>query len=480
VRLWNGGSLMSGGLRSWVLWYGVLGGTVAWIAHLGASYAVVPWVCQTGGEWVLHALTVVMAVVAATATAAAAWTWRRAHRPIRAVEGDDGEGTEVPVVPAQLQGFLGLFGAFLSGFFLVLIVVEGLPALIDGSTCETVPTLDQPIVGVGHDWLVAGLPAFSPLHPQHAQGLVAPGSVWTSWNPDPWILAAILLLAGTYITGVRKLWRQAGRGRGLPAWRVGAYLSGMWILVLALVSPVDALGETLFSVHMVQHMLLMVVAAPLLILGHPVMAFLWALPPAWRKALSSWSLRSTSVHGGWKLVSHPVTVLVLHVAALWIWHVPTLYQAALTSRLLHSLEHASYLFTAMLFWWALARGARTGRWPGYGAGILYVFGAALQSGALGALLLFAQAPWYPAHAPGAELWGVDLLVDQQLAGALMWVPAGLVYTAAILVLFVAWVRKADRTVTHRERHGWNPPGGKAPNRGPSATAEPGDVRYEAR
>jgi putative membrane protein len=425
-----GGVLMSGSVRPPLLWFGVLGGTLAWIAHLGGSYAAVPWVCATRNEWVLHALTGSMALVAAGATGAAVRAWRGAPDPLRR--------------------FLGLFGFFLSGFFLLLILVEGLPALLDPSPCEAVPSPDRPIVMLG-----AGVP-IPPLGMAPREGLVSPENAWTAWNPDPWILAALLAVTGTYLTGVRRLWGEAGRGRGLPDWRVACYLSGIWVLVLALISPLDALGETLFSAHMVQHMLLMVVAAPLLVLGRPVIAFLWALPKDRRKAVSSWSLRSRPLRASWKVATHPLTVLILHVAALWVWHVPTLYQAALASPLLHGLEHASYLFTAILFWWALARAGRLGRWPGYGAGILYVFGAGLQSGALGALLLFARAPWYPAHAPGAELWGMDLLVDQQLAGALMWIPAGLVYTAAILVLFLAWLRKADRAVSHRERHGWDP------------------------
>jgi len=443
--------------RSWLLWFGVVGGALAWMVHLVVSYALVPWVCATGNEWVLHALTGLLGLVALAATGSGFRTWRQARRHTHASPEHAAVESRGPVESEWIEGFLGPFGALLSAFFLILILVEGLPAVLVTSPCETVPTLDQPIVYLDATWNIAGLPALSMLHPE---GLVAPGSVLTSWNPDPWILAVILVLSGTYVTGVRRLWRRAGRGRGLRRWHVGAYLAGMWTLVLALISPIDAMGETLFSVHMVQHMLLMVVAAPLLILGQPIIAFLWALPTVPRKGLSSWSLRATPLRRGWSFVSHPFTVLLLHVGALWVWHIPTFYQAALQSPLLHTLEHASYLLTAMLFWWVLTRGARLGRWPGYGAGMLYVFGAALQSGALGALLLFARAPWYPAHAAGADLWGLDLLVDQQLAGALMWVPAGLVYTAAILLLFVAWLRKADRTVAHRERHGWGVDAGR--------------------
>ncbi len=449
----------SASLRSPLLWFGILGGMFAWIAHLGVSYALIPWICATGNEAAFHLLTLLLALTAAAATLVSGWIWRSASPPTL----ED---------PGQLRRFLGLFGLFLSGFFLLLILVEGLPALLDPAPCEGLPTLDQPIVLEEGAPVTAGLPLPNLWLPKHplpnlplpplegprpllaSDGLVAPGQAWTAWNPDPWILGLLGLLTLTYLTGVRRLWRTAGRGRGLPRRRADAYLAGVAVLVLALVSPIDAIGETLFSAHMVQHMLLMVVAAPLLVLGRPEIALLWALPQPHRKRIATLPRRSRPLRIGWKALSHPLSVLALHVGTLWLWHVPTLYQAALANSLLHGLEHAMYLGTAMLFWWALLRAGRMGRWPGYGAGILYVFGAALQSGALGALLLFARAPWYPAHAPGAELWGIDLLVDQQLAGTLMWVPAGLVYTAAILLLFVAWLRRADRTVARREGRGW--------------------------
>lgn len=282
-------------------------------------------------------------------------------------------------------------------------------------------------------------------------GWAGPAEVWTAWTWAPFVITAMVLLMGLYLMGVRRLWRHAGRGRGIAGRRVAAYLSGIAALAIALLSPVAAVGEALFSVHMFQHVLLMVAAPPLIVLGRPGLAAAWALPENGRRAVRRHWPRAPWFRAAWRGLTHPVTVFALHVGALWAWHIPALYEAALENRTWHHVEHASFFFTALLFWWALARiwgvehrtGRGRGRWPGYGAGALYVFATALQSGALGALLVFSPRVLYPAHAEGTAAWGADLLVDQQLAGAIMWIPPGIVYATAILLLFLAWLREAE-------------------------------------
>lgn len=439
--------------------FGLLGGKLAWILHLGLSYALIPVVCGTGREWLLHLLTGTLALVAALAMVVAWRTWRRSGggsgggRPGReGGEGDSPEGIGQVAGPNQgalrATGFLSLTGLLLSGFFLLLIVVEGLPALIQQDPCGVGPSPDHPIIRAEP----SQTPSLATLI--HPDALVGPDQWWAAWNLDPWLLGALYLFSVLYGAGVRRLWKAAGRGRGIPVWRVWAYFGGITALALALISPVDAVGGALFSVHMVQHMLLMVVAPPLLVLGRPAPAWLWALPRERARSLGAGLRRLPPVRWGWTLLSHPVVVFFVHVGALWIWHLPELYQAALERPGIHHLEHATFFFSAMLFWWALGEAGARGRWPGYGAGILYVFATALQSGALGALLLFAREPWYPAHQAGAAAWGVELLVDQQVAGALMWIPAGLVYAVAAVILFLAWLRRAEAEVSRREVAGW--------------------------
>lgn len=437
---------------------GLLAGPVAWFAHLNVSYVLVPWICDGGPGWALHVVTVAASLLAGSGAGVALAAYRGAggtESRTRWLDPPVGHGTSDWSRPGALRAdarsLVSLTGLLLSAFFLFLILAEGLPTLLRDDLCGGVPTLDRPIIMSNATALTAGFPALGMLHPD---GLVGPGEWWSAWNPDLWITGTLLGLTSFYVRGVRRLWARAGRGRGVARWRVAAYLGGIATLVVALLSPVDGLGETLFSVHMTQHMLLMVVAAPLLILGNPSLAFVWALPANGRRAFAMRWRGARTARAAWRGLSHPLSIFVLHVGALWIWHVPQLYEAALANRAMHATEHASFLFTAMLFWWALARAGRRGRWPGYGAAVLYVFATALQSGALGALLLFSPVPLYDAHAEGAALWGIDLIIDQQIAAALMWVPAGVVYSAAALVLFFAWLRSADQAATRRDGAGW--------------------------
>ncbi|MGH2524657.1 MAG: cytochrome c oxidase assembly protein, partial [Anaerolineales bacterium] len=194
---------------------------------------------------------------------------------------------------------------------------------------------------------------------------------------------------------------------------------------------------------MAQHMLLILVAAPLLVLGTPLSPFLLALPAPARTVLGRWWKRTSWARMAWHTLTQPVVVWALHTLALWLWHAPGPYQAALGNESLHALEHFSFLSTALLFWWAVARtpGRRT---AGQGVSTLYLFTMALQSGLLGVLITFAPQPWYPAYAATTPAWNLTPLEDQQLAGVIMWIPAGVVYLIAALVGLGLWLRVMER------------------------------------
>ncbi|HEU4565689.1 MAG TPA: cytochrome c oxidase assembly protein, partial [Gemmatimonadaceae bacterium] len=247
-----------------------------------------------------------------------------------------------------------------------------------------------------------------------------------------------------YAVGTRRLWRAAGAGHGVKRWQAAAFWAGWLTLVIALVSPLHPLGEALFSAHMVQHELLMVVAAPLLVLGRPIVPMLWALPIRWRRTVGGWGKRRV-VSVPWRFLTAPLAAFALHGVALWLWHVPRLYEETLFSEGMHALQHASFLLTALLFWWALIHG-REGR-LGYGAAVLYLFGTMLHTGALGALLTFSSTLWYPAYGGAAAAWGLTPLEAQELAGLVMWIPAGTSYLIAALALLARWMRLSeDRAV----------------------------------
>lgn len=274
----------------------------------------------------------------------------------------------------------------------------------------------------------------------HAGRPPAPHDLAGAWSWEPGIVLPLLLSGWLYARGVRRLWR-SGAGRGIRRWEAGCYAVGWGALAVALVSPLHPLGEALFSAHMVQHELIMAVAAPLLVLGRPLVPFLWAVPIGWRRAAGRWA-KGGAVHGAWRALTAPFWAWLLHAAALWAWHLPGPYQATLRSDGVHTLQHASFLGTALLFWWTVAHG-REGR-MGYGASVFYLFATAMHSGGLGALLTFAPHPWYPVYAGRTEAWGLTPLEDQQLAGLVMWIPAGVSYLVAGVVLMAAWMRESER------------------------------------
>ena len=243
------------------------------------------------------------------------------------------------------------------------------------------------------------------------------------------VLIGCAAAAYLYGHGLRTVWHRAGRGRGIRRWQAACYAAGLLAILLALGSPLDEQATQLFAIHMVQHLLLILVAGPLLILGLPLAALAWAAPESWRP----W-LRVTHVA---KPLARPAVAFALHSLALWSWHVPRLYDTALSQPAVHVAEHLSFLGTSVLFWWALLR---TGR-STYGTGVLYVFALALQSTILGALLTFAPTVWYTGHLGTTVPYGLSAQEDQHLAGLIMWIPGGAVYLASALLLFVAWLRE---------------------------------------
>jgi putative membrane protein len=281
----------------------------------------------------------------------------------------------------------------------------------------------------------------------HEAGSQASDALWTAWSWEPGVMLALTLAAWLYVRGVRALWQASTVGRGIGCWEATAFGGGWLVLTVALLSPLHVLGGFLFSAHMLQHELLMLIAAPLLVLGRPLIACLRGLPLPWRRAAGTFG-KITWARCGWQGATRPLMAWSLQAVALWLWHVPGVFQAALGDRSVHTLQHLSFLASAGLFWWALIRG-RHGL-MGSGAAVLYVFTTSAHSGMLGALLTFAPLPWYPAYAGTAAAWGLTPLEDQQLGGLLMWVPGSVPYLIAGLALLVGWLRTAEGRVRRWE------------------------------
>jgi putative membrane protein len=266
---------------------------------------------------------------------------------------------------------------------------------------------------------------------------------------DAWDLVAVggaATLTLAYTAGFVRVWRRTAATAGVP-WSGMAGLAGCVALLVAVAPPLAGLSDVLFAAHMGQHELLMLVAAPLLVLGRSLLVALSALPNPVRAVVVRHARRQ-AVRRGWNRLTSPATVLVVQAIVLWGWHVPWAFEAALGHEALHAFQHLTFLASAALFWWALVHG-RFGR-VGYGAGVLVLFVTAMHSGLLGALITFAPRPLYATHAARAAAAAVVPLEDQQLAGLIMWVPAGLLLAVAALALFAAWlgeVARRDRRAT---------------------------------
>ncbi|OZV76955.1 hypothetical protein CA850_25470 [Micromonospora echinospora] len=250
------------------------------------------------------------------------------------------------------------------------------------------------------------------------------------------LATALALLAAGYGRGVHELWDRRGVGDVLPGWRVVAFGTGLLVLLAAQNGPVAALATRGLAGHMTQHMLLLLVAGPLLAAGAAGLPLTLACPAAARRRLAR--LRVTGP-GRW--LRRPVVVASiaggLQTVVLWFWHLPVPYVAAERNQVLHVVEHVCFVGSAWLLWAPLL-GAPRHRLPAP-VGMLLLMGTMLPATALGAVLTFAPRPVYP-----PEVLGADPLADQQLAGLLMWAPMDVVALVATLVTFLRWLSALQR------------------------------------
>jgi putative membrane protein len=173
-------------------------------------------------------------------------------------------------------------------------------------------------------------------------------------------------------------------------------------------------------------------AAPLLVLGRPLVPFLWALPITWRRGLGQ-AVKAAPVRSIWDTITYPPIAWGIELIVLWAWHAPALFEKTLTSEPVHAAQHISFLLASLLFWWAVLR--RGERRMGYGMSVIYIFTTGVHSTILGALLTLSPILWYSGYADTTGAWGLTALQDQQIGGLIMWVPAGIVYLVAALWLF---------------------------------------------
>jgi cytochrome c oxidase assembly factor CtaG len=242
---------------------------------------------------------------------------------------------------------------------------------------------------------------------------------------------ATAIVAVVYRVGVHRAWSTAGPSRIVSRPQVACFAGGAATVAIAL-GPMHPLADDSLAGHMVQHVVLITLAAPMLALGGTVPALLWALPRrARQQLLPLWRRTISSTHGaGW--VWWAGLTILFQSAVMWAWHAPWLFDAGLGREWAHGVEHMSFLVSSTVMWWVLLAGRRSQR----GAATLALFVAAFPGTALGAALLLSPNPWYPPYVRSSVS---HALSDQQLAGVIMWSFAGLVYVAASAILFGTWL-----------------------------------------
>ena len=241
---------------------------------------------------------------------------------------------------------------------------------------------------------------------------------------DGWIVVPLLLAIVLYSTGSVRVWRPT---------QALAYFAGWLTLALALLSPFHSLAEHLFTWHMVEHEIIMAISAPLLVMGRPIGILLWGLPHTARLGLTH-AARRPVIQRLWSWLTRPLNATLIHALAIWVWHAPALFDAAVTHELLHRLQHLSFLVSALLFWYSLLHTSRSGE------ALWHLFFTMLHTSLLGALLALSPRVLYLAQTAHSLAFGLTPLEDQQLAGIFMWVPAGTIYAGAALLFAARWIR----------------------------------------
>ena len=251
------------------------------------------------------------------------------------------------------------------------------------------------------------------------------------WNWEPSILLGIALFLGLYLAAIGPLRSRFQSSLPVRRAQVAWFILGIFFIFLALVSPLDGLGDNyLFSAHMLQHSLLVFVVPPLLLAG----------TPAW---LADALIRPRLVRPLARFLTHPVSAYLLFNLVFTAWHFPVFYNAALENQNIHIFEHLCFMVTAVLNWWPVfSPSSLLPRMP-YPVQLLYLFLESIPCTVLGAVIIFQTGILYPAYASAPALLGINPMTDQQIAGLIMALPGGMAYMVAMTVVFFTWQKKEE-------------------------------------
>ena len=267
------------------------------------------------------------------------------------------------------------------------------------------------------------------------------------WSLQPSVILGILAFSAVYVYAVGPLRRRYGWGDAPSDAQVATFFAGVAVMALALLSPLDTIGdEYLYSAHMVQHMLLTMVVPPLLLLGTPG----WLLGVVLRPVL-----RYPAVQRFTHSLFFPLSALVLFNVDFWIWHAPPLYDLTLRNQTLHAFEHLTFMATATVNWLPVFSPLpdKLPRLPRLQQ-VLYLFLNCQPMVVLGALLTFASQPLYSPYLAAPRIFGLSTATDQQLGGLVMWIPGNFVYILVMSVIFIMWLEQQGAEQDRRDREAW--------------------------
>ncbi|MFN8664292.1 MAG: cytochrome c oxidase assembly protein [Thermomicrobiales bacterium] len=267
----------------------------------------------------------------------------------------------------------------------------------------------------------------------HAGGVDPTGWLFSDWNVEPTIAIGLLAMLAGYLYLTRDTGEGSAPERVTTGKQKASFIGGLVTLFVALGPPLDDWSDHyLLLAHMVQHLLLILLAAPLLLVGIPG----WMLEPLTRN-------RITNAIGYW--LTRPVIAYVIANLVVILWHVPVFYDAALRSQPMHVLEHATFIATGILAWWPIA--GPLPQWPRLPLPLqsLYFFAMTIPGSGVGAFITFAEPGLYSPYDTARRIFGIDLATDQQAAGLLMWVVVSTIYLGLITVTFFKWANREERS-----------------------------------
>lgn len=265
---------------------------------------------------------------------------------------------------------------------------------------------------------------------------------FTSWSWDPIVITGLVVASVLYARGWRVLQHRTRGRAGLKPWRAWCFAVGLGCIALALLSPVGLYGELLLFIHMTQHMLL-VFAAPFLLLGAPLVPIMLGLPRSVRSAVGYLFSAKLPFRMVLHLLTTPLVAMVIFLIVVGVWHAPRFYQLAQGGSLIHRVEHVAFFGSALLYWWPMIHPSGGKRRLGYGPALGYLLPSLVEGMIIGALLTFAKEPVYEVYAKAPRVWGLSVIADQQLAGIIMWLVGGFLYLIPVFILLSLFMKHEE-------------------------------------